>query len=150
DVEGRIQNAPTGSKCTVPARPSDPADFPAQVDLNHDLITLAFQCDATRVISFMLGYALGGRSYPFIGVTSNGHSVTHHSGDPAKIAMEKKIDLWRVQKLVALVQKLKGIQDADGKSLLSNTLILYTSEIGDGDAHNQENKPILLIGQLGG
>src|SRR5262249_52484006 len=41
-------------------------------------------------------------------------------------------------------------QDADGKSLLSNTLILYTSEIGDGDAHNQENKPILLIGQLGG
>ena len=27
---------------------------------------------------------------------------------------------------------------------------MYTSEIGDGDAHNQENKSMLLCGQLGG
>jgi hypothetical protein len=73
--------------------------------------------------------------------------VTHHSGDPVLVAMEKKIDLWRIQKL-ALVQKLKAIEDADGKSLLYNTLIVYTSEIGDGDAHNQENNPMLLCGQL--
>ncbi|HWZ88505.1 MAG TPA: DUF1552 domain-containing protein, partial [Polyangiaceae bacterium] len=90
DVETRIQNDPAlGGACKVPAAPMDPTDFPAQVDINHQLISLAFQCDITRVVSFMHGYALGGRSFPFIGITDNGHSITHHSGDPTKIAQEK-------------------------------------------------------------
>lgn len=151
DVETRIQKDPAvGAGCQVPARPTDPADFPAQVDINHRLIALAFQCDVTRVITFMHGYALGGRSFPFIGISDNGHSITHHSGDPVKIAQEKTMDVWRIGQFVALVQMLKALVDVDGNSVLSNTVIYYTSEIADGNAHNQDNKPVLLAGQLGG
>jgi hypothetical protein len=152
DVETRIQTDPAvgGGSCQIPARPMDPADFPAQVDINHKLIALAFQCDITRVITFMHGYGLGGRSFPFIGINDNGHSVTHHSGDPTLIALEKKMDEWRVGQFVALVQMLKGITDVDGNSVLHNSVLYYTSEIDDGNRHNQENKPVLLAGQLGG
>ena len=104
----------------------------------------------TRVITFMHGYALGGRSFPFIGINDNGHSITHHSGDPIKIAQEKVMDVWRIGQFVALVQMLKALVDVDGNSVLSNTVIYYTSEIADGNSHNQDNKPVLLAGQLGG
>jgi hypothetical protein len=78
-VETRIQTDPTVvAGCKVPPRPTDPADFPAQVDINHQLISLAFQCDVTRVVSFMHGHGLGGRAFPFIGVNDNGHTVSHH------------------------------------------------------------------------
>jgi hypothetical protein len=151
DVESQIQNDPAvGGSCMIPARPTDPTDFPTQVDVNHKLISLAFQCDITRVVTFMHGYALGGRPFPFIGVPDNGHSVTHHSGDPALIAKEKLIDAWRIGQLVTFIQMLKAIPDVDGNSVLHNTCIYYTSEIDDGNSHNQDNKPVLIAGQLGG
>jgi Protein of unknown function (DUF1552) len=151
DTETRIQTDPAlGASCMVPAKQMDPTDFPTQVDINHQLMALAFQCDITRVISFMHGYALGGRSFPFIGVNDNGHSVTHHSGDPTLIAKEKTIDTWRVGIFVKFLQMLAGITDVDGNTVLHNSLIYYTSEIDDGNGHSQDNKPILLAGQLGG
>jgi hypothetical protein len=125
-------------------------DFPSQVAINHQLISLAFQCDITRVITFMHGHGLGGRSFPFLGVNEDGHTVSHTDGDPTKIAQEKVIDTWRVGQFVALVQMLKGLTDVDGNSVLSNTVVYYTSEISMGASHDQENKPVLLAGQLGG
>jgi hypothetical protein len=150
DVETRIDSAAPVAACTLPTPPVATEDFPKMVEIHHDLMALAFQCDATRVITFMLGQALGSRAYPFAGVASDGHSVTHHSGNPNLIADVKKIDKWRVEQLVKLVQRLKAMPDFDGNSVLSNTLIYYTSEIGDGNSHNQHNKPILLCGQFGG
>jgi len=150
-VETSIQSDPAlGAACKIPAPPTNGADFPAQVNINHQLISLAFQCDVTRVISFMHGQALGGRSFPFLGINDDGHSVTHHSGDPTKIAQETKIDAWCITQLAALVQMLKALPDVDGSTVLHNTVIYYTSEIADGNTHSQDNKPVLLAGQLGG
>jgi hypothetical protein len=151
DVESSARKQePKGPACTLPAQPTDPMDFPAHLSLMHDLIALAFQCDATRVISLTEGYALSGRSYPFLGITGDGHALTHHAGDVTKIDKVKKLDVWRVQQFVKLVQKLKALDDGDGKSVLYNSCVYYTSEIGDGDEHHQHNKPVLIAGQLGG
>ena len=124
-----------------PAKPMNPADFPAQVDINHQLMALAFQCDVTRVITFMHGHGLGGRSFPFIGVNENGHTVSHHSGVPAVIAQEVLIDSWRITQFAAFLQMLKALPDVDGNSVLHNTVVYYTSEIADGQTHSQDNKP---------
>jgi hypothetical protein len=147
EVETRIQTDPAvGASCMVPTRPIDPMDFPAQVAINHQLMALAFQCDITRVITFMHGHGLGGRSFPFIGIPDNGHSISHGGGAPLAV-----IDKWRVSQFVAFVQMLKALPpDPDGNSVLSNTVVYYTSEITNGPSHDQHNKPILLAGQLGG
>jgi len=146
-VETQIQTDPAlGASCMVPTRPIDPMDFPTQVAINHQLMALAIQCDITRVITFMHGHGLGGRSFPFIGIPDNGHTLSHQGG-----AGEAKIDAWRVSQFVAFVQMLKALPpDADGSSVLSNTVVYYTSEITNGPSHDQHNKPILLAGQLGG
>ena len=153
DVETRIQatsGASAGGLCNPLALGEDTGDMASSLAIHHDLIATAFQCDATRVITLMLGYALGIRSYAFMGVPGDGHGITHHAGNVDKIAGEKKIDIWRVEQVVKLIQRLKGIQDVDGQSVLANTLLYYTSEIANGNNHNQDNKPILLAGQLGG
>src|SRR5882757_7779141 len=151
EVENRIQTDPAvGGMCTAGPRPVDPMDFPAQVEVNHKLMALAFQCDVTRVITFMHGHGLGGRSFPFIGIPDNGHTISHNGGDPVKIAQEKTIDTWRVGQFVNFVQMLKALPDVDGNTILNNTVVYYTSEISNGQSHDQHNKPILLAGQLGG
>ena len=38
----------------------------------------------------------------------------------------------------------------DGSTLLDNSMVLYGSDMSDGNAHNNENLPILLAGQGGG
>jgi hypothetical protein len=42
------------------------------------------------------------------------------------------------------------MQDFDGKTVLENSIIFYSSEISDGDRHNHDNMPVLLLGNAGG
>jgi hypothetical protein len=134
-------------------RPVDAGDFPARLDQMHAIMNLAFRSDATRVISFSMGNALSTRGYPFLNVNGrpvgDGHFCTHHSGNPDLIAQSVAIDKWRLDKLVELVTLLKT-KDAGGAEVLGSTGLYYTSEIGDGNSHAQDNKAILLIGQMGG
>ena len=49
-----------------------------------------------------------------------------------------------------IVERLKSTQEADGSTLLDNSMVLYGSDMSDGNAHNNENLPILLAGRGGG
>ena len=42
------------------------------------------------------------------------------------------------------------LTDADGQSVLHNSLVWISSELADGNRHNHDDKPILLAGTLGG
>jgi hypothetical protein len=54
----------------------------------YDLLALAYQCDLTRVGTFMIGKEVSGRSYPEIGVPETGcHS--HHQNDPVKLKLAR-------------------------------------------------------------
>src|SRR5262249_30898191 len=68
------QIADTGSSaaaCAPGLRPDRTLDYPTQVQITSDLMVLAMQCDATRVISFMLGNAVSDRTYPFLGINGS-------------------------------------------------------------------------------
>ena len=44
---------------------------------------------------------------------------------------------------------MKSVKEGDG-TLLDNSMIVYGSGIGDGNAHTHEDLPILLAGRGGG
>src|SRR4029077_4533693 len=72
DVEKRIQSTERSNSATVPANvpsASIPTDFAEYSHLMLDLLTLAFQTDATRVITVLLGIEQSPRNYPEIGIT---------------------------------------------------------------------------------
>jgi hypothetical protein len=157
-LEVELTTKPTTSPtCTPPAAPATGLDFTKQLDYMHGLMAIAFQCDVTRVISFMMSDALSNRNLSFIpevaalpGTDSGDHSVSHHTGSAELVARFRAMVLWKMGKIAEFLRKLKTTTDADGQPMLNNMLVWISSEIADGNRHNHDDKPILLAGRLGG
>jgi hypothetical protein len=57
-----------------------------------------------------------------------------------------KVDHFHMQQFAYLVEKMDGIVEADGTTLLDNTLFTYGSGLGDGATHQYNDLPIVLAG----
>ncbi|APR76832.1 Hypothetical protein A7982_02179 [Minicystis rosea] len=150
ELEAKIKKSAEGPMCNPIAKPDDPPSYAQTVDLMTDLMALAFQCDATRVISFMLGNAGSNRVYDFLGISKGHHEASHHMSLEENFDILTKIDTWEVAQFAKLCQKLDAINDVNGKSVLDNSLVYFGSEIEDGNTHSHRNMPILLAGAAGG
>jgi hypothetical protein len=153
EVERRIQKAEAAtadSKLPDLDRPVGvPASYADHAKLMLDLQVLALQGDVTRVISFQLARETSTRTYPEIGVADPHHPLTHHGGNPEKMAKVAKINAFHVSLFAYLLEKLKATPDGDG-SLLDHTVYLYGSGMGNPDVHDHVNLPILVAGGLAG
>lgn len=150
DLEKRVTGEATAPVCELPGMFSGAyGDFSTQVDLMTELMVLAFACDMTRVISFMLENAGSYRDYAFIGAPGAHHEISHHQDLPENFAKLETIDRWEIQQFAKLLQRLKTTPDGDG-FLLDNCAVYLSSEISDGNAHNHDNLPVLLAGRAGG
>jgi hypothetical protein len=89
------------------------------------------------------------RPYPFIGVPEGHHDQSHHGNDKKKQEKIQKINKFHITQLAYLMERLKSVKEGD-KTLLDNVMIVYGSGIGDGNRHNHDNLPILLLGHGGG
>ncbi|MES1164284.1 MAG: DUF1552 domain-containing protein [Verrucomicrobiota bacterium] len=157
-VETEVQKvSATPNSCTPGAttRPTltkyAAADVPAMTTIMLDLMVLAFQCDATRVINFHQGHGgnMSFASCPWLNISSDHHGISHHNNDATKGAQLAKIDLWEVQQYVYFLQKLDAVKEG-ARTALDNSLIFLSSEIADGNNHGQVNKPVLIAGSAGG
>jgi hypothetical protein len=149
ELERRISDM-SGVACTPGTRPVKTLEYPAQVQVTSDLMVLALQCDATRIISFMLGNAVSGRTYPFLNITRGHHDISHHGGDPTNIAQLQQIGKWEMEQLAYLMTKMKAITEGNGSNMLYNSTIFLSSDISDGDRHNHDDLPVILGGHGGG
>src|SRR5262245_46759849 len=159
-LETEIQNTAPPAACTPPTAPAtnltQSANFQAQLTAMHEIMAIALQCDITRVITFMMGDALSNRNLSFIPdvMTAGGeaadHTVSHHTGDAALLAKFRAMVLWKQEQIATFVRRLSTLTDADGQSVLHNSLVWISSELADGNRHNHDDKPILLAGNLGG
>jgi hypothetical protein len=148
DTERRIQRVEQQNSRELPLvdRPaSTPAVFEEHAKLMFDLQLLAFQCDLTRVITFMMAREVSGRSYPEIEVRDPHHALSHHRGDPAKVAKVERINLHHMNVFAYYLERLQATADGDG-SLLDHTLLMYASGMSNGDMHVHTNLPIVLVG----
>jgi hypothetical protein len=152
DVERRIHKAKEQSSKELPdvAQPAGiPDKFEDQVRLLYDLQLLAFQSDLTRVVTFMYGREQTGRPYPQIGVPEPHHPLTHHQGNPEKMAKCAKIQRYHIGLFAEYLGKLRNTPDGDG-SLLDHTMLLFGSGISNSDRHTHGPLPIFLVGGGGG
>ncbi len=149
EVERRIQGAEEGAaKNPAPdmERPIGvPDSYADHARLMLDLQVLALQADITRVITFQLARETSTRSYNEIGVAEPHHPLTHHGNDPEKIAKMSKINQYHVSLFAYLVERLEETPDGDG-SLLDHSMYLYGSGMGNPNAHDHINLPIMVAG----
>ncbi len=127
-----------------------PRELAAHMRLMYDIMALAFQTDATRVATFMLGNAGSNRSYPMVGVSGGHHGLSHHRNDPKKMEDITKIDIFLVSQYAYFLDKLAAVKEPDGSTLLDNSLILYGSAIADANRHSHHDLPIVVAGRGGG
>lgn len=153
DVEQRIQKAEKHSETTPLPSTSQPMgipeSFPEHCDLMTDLMFLAYQSDATRVITFQTSREQGGRQFPHIGVPESHHETSHHQGDPHKIKQNTKINTYFMQLFANLAGKMADTPDGDG-SLLDHSILLWGAGMGSGDIHSPHDMPVVLVGGAGG
>jgi hypothetical protein len=148
DVERRIQTAERQRTRELPvvAQPMGiPETFDAHAKLMYDLLALAYQCDLTRVATFMIGKEVSGRSYPEIGVPDGHHACSHHQNDPVKLAKLAKINRYHIQHFTYFLEKLRATPDGDG-SLLDHSVFVYGSGISDGNIHFHLDLPMVVVG----
>ncbi|WP_165245900.1 DUF1552 domain-containing protein [Paludisphaera soli] len=132
------------------ARPAGvPKDYAEHVRLMFDLIVLAFQTDTTRICTFMYGNEGSTRPYPFLEVAEGHHDLSHHGKDPKKQEKIRKINRFHMEEFARMLLRLKETKEGD-RSILDNSMIVYGSGISDGDRHNHDDLPVLLIGKGGG
>lgn len=163
ELEQRIDNMGTGVACAVPERPaaSPPLNqergiTPSSIVEKHteifvELMALAFTCDITRSVTFMLGNGTSNNDFEFlIGRSTPHHGTSHHTNDQDKLDALTAIDTWEMKQVATLLGKLEAATDADGKTVLDNTTFYLSSDIADGDSHNHWDMPVLLAGGASG
>jgi hypothetical protein len=148
DVERRIQLAEQQRDQNVPVvdHPAGiPATYDEHVKLMADLQVLAYQCDLTRVITLMLGREFSGVTYPQVAVPDAHHPITHHAGEVQKIAKVEKINAYHVTQFEYLLGKMRSTPDGDG-TLLDHSTLIYGTGMGECNAHDPRNIPLVLAG----
>ena len=152
DVERRIQKAEEQNSRELPVV-QQPAGVPATFDeymrLMFDLQLLAYQVDLTRVVTFMVGREISGRTYNEIGIPDAHHPLSHHLDDPTKIGTMSKINTYHVQLFADFLEKMRSTPDGDG-SLLDHSLLLYGAGMSNSNAHAPINLPIMVVGGAAG
>jgi hypothetical protein len=152
DLERRIQKAEeqSGQDLASVEQPAGvPASFDAHARLMFDLQALAYQCDLTRVITFMIGREFSGRTYPEIGVPEAHHPLSHHQNDASKIASLAKVNAYHTTLLAYYLERLAATPDGDG-SLLDHLTLMYGAGMSDSNAHDYHDLPVLLVGGAAG
>lgn len=140
--------------CALPTEPTlggadADADPSSDVVSNAhiDLITAALACDVTRVVGMQWG--VSNRQYIAGTVADDEHSAVHSGqyGQQKLVGAEAYLCTW----FAKLVTTLANTADpmASGSTLLDNTLILWTRDIGDGPTHMQYSMPYVLAGGTG-
>jgi hypothetical protein len=84
----------------------------------------------------------------WIGV-AEGHHQLSHEPDDNKEAQEKltKINRWYCEQLAYLVKRLADTPEPGGSgSMLDNTLLVWTNELGKGNSHTLNDIPFVLVG----
>jgi hypothetical protein len=154
DIERRLYST-TSAECNAEAAKiagdfvQEHVEFPDHVRLMCDLMTLAFECDQTRVITYMMGFGSSSRNYPWLGIYDGHHWLTHHGGDTSMMDRLAVIEKWQIEQFAYLLGKLKAAPDGDG-TLLDNCQVLFLNEMGDGNAHAPWDLPVILAGRAGG
>jgi len=125
-----------------------PADFAEHFRLMSDMMTVAFQADLTRVITFLVTHEGTSRPYREIDIPDGHHPLTHHKGQADLIEKVTQINAYHVRQFAAWIGRLKAIPEGDG-SLLDNCMIVYGAGLSDGNRHLHEDLPTLIAGRAG-
>lgn len=113
-----------------------------------ELLVNSFANDMARVATLQYTKSVGNAKMKWLGI-EDGHHTLSHEPDGNEEAQEKltKINVWFAEQLAYLLQRLAETPEPGGNgSLLDNTQVVWTNELGKGNSHTLDNIPWVLLG----
>jgi len=132
-------------KPRVPNTLSDDQDFVFSTKIRNllELAKLAFQTDATRVITLSLDWIYGAIKVP--GATGGWHTLSHHGGKSDVLEKLCRVEIDIMKHLNQFLSGLDGIKEGTG-TLLDHTTVVIGSNFGDSSNHTCNNLPTIIAG----
>ncbi len=150
DMEKQLEHSRSWELRAKPTVPSaEPEDIKTneeverQTDLMFRMARLALETDSPRIITIAVHQ--GGVTPNIPGVKNLTHALTHHGNDPVKMEELGKIESAHFQCLARFLSDLRGVKEGSD-TLLSNTMVLHGSHLGNANMHTNVNLPMLLAG----
>jgi hypothetical protein len=148
-VERRL-NAAVVSSCTPPTKPNAGLSFEDQNQLMYDLTALAFECDLTKVVTFIMDFEFSDRLIRSPGITSGHHSVSHHGENAGKISQYRLIQNFYAKRYADFVNRLASKPAGPGKTVLDESCVILASGMNNGDDHARTALPFIMSGTAHG
>ena len=117
------------------------------IRLMGDLMVVALQTGLTNVTTFMVGPERWDTPYLFEEISDK--PMSHHQMSHNQTKMIDKlleVDRFHMEQFRYLLEKMQRLEEADGSTLLDNTLFTYGSGLGDGSTHQYNDLPIIMAG----
>ncbi|MBI5760894.1 MAG: DUF1552 domain-containing protein [Planctomycetales bacterium] len=127
---------------------SENDNIPRISKMQIDLMVNSFTADFARVGTLQFTNSVGGAKMRWLGVDEGHHELSHNPDSDEK-SQDKltRINKWYSEQLAYLAQRLADTPEPGGEgSLLDNTLIVWTNELGKGNSHTLDNIPFVLVG----
>ena len=153
EIEQRIVTAESFAEIPDPNMPTPdgiPAKYDDYIRLMFEMMALAFETDATRISSMILAHDGSNRPFPEIEVSEGHHSLSHHRNNADLIQKVALIDRFYAERFADFLKLLESKQDADGQTILHNSMIVYGCGNSDGNRHTHSDLPVVLAGNGGG
>ena len=117
--------------------------------MQMDMMVNSFVADFARIATFQITNSVGQPRMRWLEI-DEGHHTLSHEPDSNSEAYEKliKINTWYCEQVAYLAKRLSETPEPGGDgSLLDNTTILWTNELGKGNSHTRNNIPFVMIGE---
>jgi hypothetical protein len=131
-----------------PGVKEDNDNIPRISKMQIELMVNSFVADFARVATLQYTNSVGQAKMRWLGVEEGHHELSHEPDSNTK-AMEKltKINHWFCEQLAYLAKRLAETPEPGGPgSLLDNTVIMWTNELGKGSSHTLDDIPWVLVG----
>lgn len=139
DSLGNLPDAPLGA----------PDDFGELLDVQFEMMALAFQTGQTRIASMRMIREASMRTFPAVNVDEAFHPLSHHGEDPDKHTRLVRVQAYQTERFAQFAKRLSEIKEGDG-NMLDNSILLFGSNMANSDLHNNNPLPQLIAGKGGG
>ncbi len=126
----------------------DNDNMPQLTKMQIELMVHSFLNDFNRVATLQFTNSVGHARMKWLGIDEGHHSLSHEP-DSNEEAVKKltQINRWFCEQIAHLAQRLAETPEPGGPgTMLDNTLIVWTNELGKGNSHTHDNTPFVMVG----
>ena len=123
-------------------------NIPQLTKMQIELLVNSFTADFARIATLQITNSVGQAKMRWIGI-DEGHHELSHKPDDDEDAVDKltRINKWYCEQMAYLAKRLAETPEPGGSgSLLDNTTIIWTNELGKGNSHTLNDIPFVMVG----